>query len=449
MPRREFPGEQETMVSAERLDEILGDVRLGTDELHDFAQALSVPPRAAIRISRNALSEPLPFETRPVPWHPHGRIVLGDTRPGSHLEFAAGMYYVQDAGSLLALSLLDARPGEWICDLCASPGGKSTAILDALEGQGWLLCNEAVHSRLGPLEFNLAKYGHVRYVLAQLDPADLARRLGGIFDAVLVDAPCSGQSLVSRGKQTESSFSDQTIQHCAARQSRILQSAAQLVRPGGRLVYSTCTMAFAENEGRVASFLASDRQWDWSPSERLAPWRSEFGEACYRIWPHRHECGGAFAARIVRDASEPRGGRADVESRDAALRSASRPDDLDAWGDLKPAVFYRVGARSFAWPPDLDARLLTVGVAGPELCFRKGATWFPSFALAMRQDPGWKPRQVLPLPREHAVRYVQGHTLPGDAHSWCVATWRDRPLGWLKGDGIRLKNHLPKAGRGT
>jgi 16S rRNA C967 or C1407 C5-methylase (RsmB/RsmF family) len=121
------------------------------------------------------------------------------------------------------------------------------------------------------LEFNLARHGSTRYVISSLDPDEMARRLPAEFDAVLVDAPCSGQSLVGRGKQTASAFAPNTIEHCAARQVRILDAAASLVRPGGRLVYSTCTFAYAENEGQIESFLQRHSEWQLAPNDtRLA-----------------------------------------------------------------------------------------------------------------------------------------------------------------------------------
>ncbi|MCA9206588.1 MAG: RsmB/NOP family class I SAM-dependent RNA methyltransferase, partial [Planctomycetales bacterium] len=282
------------------LHQLLGDSLLPRDERSEFLAALEQPPPGAIRW-RDELAERDWRESvshivsdEPIAWHPRGRLVAKEARPPQTIAFAAGDYYIQDAGSLLASQLLKAAEGEVICDLCASPGGKSTAILEDIGDSGWLLANEAIRTRLPALEFNLARHGSPRFAVSQLDPDSLADRVGPIFDAVLVDAPCSGQTLVSRGKQSDASWSMRQVEHSAARQQRILTAAARLVRPGGRLVYSTCTFAVEENEARVEQFLAEHRGWSPFPCDELRRWQSPLLESAYRLWPHRDGCAGAF-----------------------------------------------------------------------------------------------------------------------------------------------------------
>src|SRR5687768_14248747 len=123
----------------------LWPIQFSAEELSAFVESLNLPPRPAIRIRSNSIGEPeLPFRTESIAWHPQGRLVLDDCRPGAALELAAGEFYIQEASPLLAIPVLDARPGDAICVLCAAPRGKSTAILESLEGAGWLLSNEAV-----------------------------------------------------------------------------------------------------------------------------------------------------------------------------------------------------------------------------------------------------------------------------------------------------------------
>lgn len=135
----------------------------------------------------------LPFAAESVPWFGGGRFVSGELQPGSWLEHAAGMYYVQDAASMLALRLLDVQPSEVVADVCAAPGGKASAILEITgPGGGFLLANEPVHSRLGPLTLSMARVGYPGYAISSVDPQELAGRLKYQFDAVLVDAPVPG-----------------------------------------------------------------------------------------------------------------------------------------------------------------------------------------------------------------------------------------------------------------
>ncbi len=419
------------------------------DELTALVGALERPAQPAIRLRPGVDTGRLPFATTGVKWHPQGQFIAGDMRPGANLEFAVGDYYIQDAASLLAVALLHPQPGETICDLCAAPGGKTTSILESLGDSGWLLANEAVQSRRGMLEFNLARHGSTRYFVSSFDPDELARRLPSRFDAVLVDAPCSGQSLVGRGKQTVSSFAATTVEHCAARQSRILDAAAQLVRPGGRLVYSTCTFAYAENEGQMESFLQRHPEW------RLEPSSPNLAAACdssqlgigLRLWPHRHACGGAFAACLRRseDVDQPILPRYKV--REPHLHAATLPTEFGDWGELPDVAVSHNRLQCFAWPVGVPEDFVANAATGPEVAFRKVNTWFPAYALAMRRDARWSPNQRVELDDQQARQFMQGQVLRGGLRGWGVATWQNRPLGWLKGDGRQMKNHLPKAGR--
>ena len=199
----------------------------------------------------------LPFPWEPVEWFGKGHRLLGkETRPSKSLFYAAGDYFLQDAASLLAIALCvagrDTLEGKTVCDLCAAPGGKASALLEAVGGTGFLLANEPIRSRIPALRYNLARTGSDRYAVSSMDPEQLIRYVHGRFDCVLVDAPCSGQALFARGKQTEAAFSPKQIDHSARRQERILDAAIQLLKPGGKLVYSTCTFAHAENESQVS-----------------------------------------------------------------------------------------------------------------------------------------------------------------------------------------------------
>jgi hypothetical protein len=349
---------------------------------------------------------------------------------------------------LLAIATLNAVPGERICDLCAAPGGKSTAILEAIDAGGWLLANEAIRSRVGVLRFSLARHGSTRFAVSSQDPRRLSDLLGPIFDAVLVDAPCSGQSLFGRGKQTESAFGLRSIEHCAARQARILAAAARLVRPEGRLVYSTCTFSYQENEEQIASFLERHPGWRLEPRTELQPWESGLKPGCYRLWPHRDGCAGAFAAALRQSGgARTSPSRRPGERRSGPLRLSALPKGFAEWGALEHSFVLATSDRCFAWPDALWPPLREVCVAGPEVSFRKGGSWFPAYALAMRRDPRWTAAATVSLGDREARAYLQGGTLPCNHRGWAVAAWQARPLGWLKGDGVRAKNHLPKPAR--
>lgn len=176
-------------------------------------------------------------------------------KAGADPLFHAGAYYMQEPSASSAVTVLAPQKGEKILDMCAAPGGKSTQIAAALGGTGLLWCNEYVRARARVLEQNIERCGVRNAVVSNAAPADLAPRLNGFFDRVLVDAPCSGEGMFRKEPDALSGWSEDAVKMCAARQRDILMSAAQTVRAGGVLVYSTCTFAPEENECTVAWFL--------------------------------------------------------------------------------------------------------------------------------------------------------------------------------------------------
>jgi NOL1/NOP2/fmu family ribosome biogenesis protein len=270
------------------------------------------------------------------------------------------------------------------------------------------------------------------------------------FDVVLVDAPCTAQSLCTKGKQGLLAFDAQQIAHSAARQARILKAAANLLKPGGQLIYSTCTFSFAENEAHILQMLERTDQWEACPSLALQRWASPAAPGCYRIWPHREGTAGGFAASIRRRAPAPSSMSTPPSSHrrqpKSLLSIARLPSELRGWGELDGVVTYACGHRLFAWPSSIDPTWLDHAEAGPELAFRKGTTLFPSYALARRQGD-WRAARVCAVDRATACQYLSGKEIPAACAGWCVVEFANNPLGWIKGNGIRGKNHLPKPHR--
>jgi 16S rRNA C967 or C1407 C5-methylase (RsmB/RsmF family) len=425
----------------------LGPLRPPGGDALALAEACAVPGPKAVRLNRfgPAISpEQLPFPTRPIAWFgPSGRLVAGSHRPASHLVYATGGYYVQDAGSLLSVAAMDVRPGMLVCDLCASPGGKTTALLELLGAAGGVVANEPIRSRLAPLRINLARHGGSRYTITQADPEMLAERLTGAFDAVLVDAPCSGQSLLGRGRRTRSAYADKTIRHCAARQRRILEAAVKLVRPGGSLVYATCTFAWAENERQVIDLTARSSDWTIERVESLSPWQSPSPspDGCYRLWPHLHESAGAFASRLRRVG----GGVAPQQTPRASVGQSRVPLQVGTWREGIQARTEPL--RCAVWPQDVPSLLIHLKGVGPEAAFCKGRTWFPAYGLAMRRDGLFLPDKTTELDPQQALAYVRGEPVRHGAQGWTVVAYQRMPLGWARGDGRSLTNHLPASAR--
>ncbi|WP_404310127.1 methyltransferase RsmF C-terminal domain-like protein [Neorhodopirellula lusitana] len=497
-------------VAASLQSEVCGNIELPSEELSELTDAIVQRHENALRYHRDG-SGPA-FTNDPVPWYPRAvwaRVAASDDalpsdlgvsdsvagapgandlgaresgisdsvsepiiqaplRPSRTLEYAAGEFYLQDAGSLLALAAASAHDdqlrGKLICDLCAAPGGKSSALLEAVaepavnvdsdagnepSRRGFVLANEPIASRVAPLAYNMARTGCDQYAITSLDPEKLAERLPGVFDMVLVDAPCSGQALMARGKQSATAVQQSQIALNAARQKRILLAASRLLRPGGRLIYSTCTFAIAENEEQVR-WMVDDLGFVASPVAGLAEYVSSIEPASYRLWPHRHRCAGSFAASLMLprpDADPEQNRRHDLWVRQR--NTSTPPDDaLEQLPFLFESTDHWYQQRDWivdAFPLDAPDWTSESYVLGPEVAYRTGSTWKPSHAAALRRggdaDVSELPR--VELDEESARSYLTGQAIPEPQRGWQIACQAGRPLGWLKGDGRVGKNHLP------
>ena len=278
------------------------------DEFPAFLRALALPPRRALRLNpqRNGAEQAaapfLPDGAPRVPWEPLGRYLAADAKPGAGIAHAAGAFYLQDASAMAPVATLDPRPGERVLDLCAAPGGKSGQIAARLNGRGFLLSNEIEFSRARILLGNLERLGVTNAFVTSAPAEALARALPAFFDRVLVDAPCSGEGMFRRDPEAASQWNPDAPAGCATRQTAILNDAARMVRPGGKLVYSTCTFNRLENEGTVREFLRAHP--DFEPDAFELPGVGASRDGCLRLWPHRIEGEGHFLARFTRKEEE-------------------------------------------------------------------------------------------------------------------------------------------------
>lgn len=427
----------------------LGTHALADAEMQSFCDAILSRHWSSLRLRRDVTRDSIPFPLRPVPWYPLGFDSLEPSvRPSRSIHYAAGDFFLQDSGSMLALAACDAddppQPNQLICDLCAAPGGKASALLESID-DGFLLANEPIKSRIAPLAYNLARTGSDRYCISSFDPELLAGRLGGIFDLVLVDAPCSGQALLGKGKQSLAAVAKTQVEHSASRARRILAAAIDLVRPGGRLVLSTCTFAEAENEAQV-SWLLEMAGVSSLPQPRLADYCSDPTGCSYRLWPHRHDCAGAFAASLSCDREAP-AAKTERKKRKQRKDSTRLPDELAGWCDHIPKRSKVSGAVIWGWPDDAPEWVESISARGPEMSYRTGQTWKPSHDLAVRRDGITGSVPSIEVDEETAFQFLSGQTIPCHESGWCVVRYQSRPLGWVKASRGIGKNHLPTAAR--
>ena len=404
-----------------------------------FMAALERPRAVALRFHPHKKAE-LPFVKEPVPWEPLGYYYDPGARPGLHPWHEAGVYYLQEASAMAPVTLLDPQPGEWVLDLCAAPGGKSTQIAGRMEGRGFLLCNEFHPKRARILSRNIERMGIANALVTNEHPQRLAQRFAGCFDRVLIDAPCSGEGMFRKEEAAVTDWSPETVEMCARRQAEILASGAAMVRPGGRLVYSTCTFAPAENEEAIAQFL--EQHPDFVPEVLSAPWFAAGENGSFRMWPHKLLGEGHFAAVLRRRGEDPR----EEPAREPGVKLPKVWEEFS--GDLGirlPAGKAVQFGQSLYWAPE-DLPLLKglkVERPGLELGLLKKDRFEPAHALALwLEECGRCVKLTADDPRVAA--YMAGNVIPWEGRGWHLVQTDGFGLGWGKGDGTWLKNHYPK-----
>ena len=346
-------------------------------------------------------------------------------------------------------ALLDAQPGERVLDLCAAPGGKSTQIAGAMAGRGLLVCNEIHPKRARILSGNLERLGFANALVLNEAPERLASRFPGWFDRVLVDAPCSGEGMFRKEEAALTDWSEDTVSMCAARQCAILDEAARLLRPGGRLVYSTCTFAPEENEGVIAAFLAAHPEYQIETVDApfFAPGRPDLADGnpdlarTFRLWPHRLRGEGHFAAVLRRTGGES--GEIPLQSTEP-LPKEFVEFQRENLSSIPEGGAIRFGETVYLAPPDTPALDgLRVLRAGLELGTVRKGRFEPAHALAMWLD-GAENTLSLPADDPAVLRYLRGETLPCSASGWTLVQVDGHSLGWGKTSNGTLKNHYPK-----
>ena len=401
-----------------------------------FLASLERPRAVALRFEPTKPRPDLPFVGQPVPWEENGFYYDPTARPGLHPYHEAGVYYLQEASAMAPVALLQPRPGEWVCDLCAAPGGKTTQIAGRMQGEGFLLCNEFSPKRAKILSRNLERMG-IANALVTNEPTDrLAERFPGCFDRVLIDAPCSGEGMFRKEEAAVTDWSEETVAMCARRQAEILHNGAALVRPGGRLVYSTCTFAPAENEEAIAAFLASHP--DFAPEAVEAPWFAPGENGSFRLWPHKLLGEGHFAA-VLRKRGEER------RAEPTAEPGVKLPREWEAFArelgiTLPPGKAVQFG-QSLYWAPEAmpSLRGLRVERPGLELGVLKKNRFEPSHALALWLQTCKRTHEL-----SDAAAYMAGEVIPGTQKGWTLMRVGGYSIGWGKGDGTQIKNHYPK-----
>ena len=438
------------------------------DDYPAFVDGYRLPLRRGLRINTNKIAIDdfltlFPHPLIPTPFAEESFYLDAEHKAGSDPLHHAGMYYMQEPSAASAVTVLAPQKGEKVLDLCAAPGGKSTQIATHIGDNGLLWSNEFVSSRARILQQNLERWGIRNQVVSSRDTGPLCEGLVDYFNAVLVDAPCSGEGMFRKEPQALTEWSIDNILLCANRQKEILNNAAKAVKPGGRLVYSTCTFAPEENEGVIHHFLSTH------PEFELLPVNADWGQAGFsadRIRPFCPEADGSFDLTFCRRIFPQHGGEghfiallkrnenaspAILPSYSYALKDANRQaaDFLyrECFTDDPNGIFTTIGDQvrllPHALPDCYGLGVLTAGVAVANVCKNRLE---PSHSIFMASH-GRHCRRFIDLsPADSRLpAFLHGEEIVcGDESGWTAICVCGVPVGFGKASNGKLKNRYPK-----
>lgn len=377
----------------------------------------------------------LPFSLEPVSWCETGFYYQEEERPGKHPFHEAGLYYIQEPSAMLTAELAEITPGEHVLDLCAAPGGKSTQLACKMQGKGVLVSNEINPQRAAILSQNIERLGIKNAIVTNESPERLSKFLGLFFDKIVVDAPCSGEGMFKKEPLAVSEWSEENVENCSRRQREILSYASAMLKPGGRIIYSTCTFSKQENEDVIQGFV-----WEHPEYEVVQ---------MHRIWPHKVLGEGHFAAVLQKAGEESR----QNELRKAGALEKGKLAQLEEFMDSTLKINLKgnlvaFGENLYLLPeqaPDLKG--LKVLRPGLHLGSFKKNRFEPAHALSHALKPS-ECRHVLNFSVEdkEVERFLRGETIEGmaDEKGWYLVCTEGLPLGFAKYSNGMFKNHYPK-----
>lgn len=460
--------------------------RMLKDEYPAFLDSYEKERYQALRVNtlkaeRDDIFIKSPFHLKEILWENNGFYYEKEDYPGKHPYHEAGVYYIQEPSAMAPAAYLGAKPGEKVLDLCAAPGGKSTQIAAAMEGEGLLVSNEIHPARAKILSENIERMGIMNALVTNENPQTLAKFFIEFFDRIMVDAPCSGEGMFRKNENACEEWSLENVALCAKRQLEILECAADMLRPGGRMVYSTCTFSPEENEGTISRFLHRHPEFHVVPVKRyegMTAGRPEWipegtdgtavsGEGrknsdseqiqkeirdTIRLFPHRIRGEGHFVAVLEKEGvvSENYRGYCSggIQKTITGKEGKEFERELSEILSIKlPQRMIRFGEQLYLVPEDMPSiQGLHVLRPGLHLGTIKKNRLEPAHALALAM----KKKQVkhsfdLKSEGPEIRAYLSGQTFPAEGEKgWYLITVDGYSIGWGKLAGAVMKNHYPK-----
>ena len=446
----------------EKMKAILGD------EYEDFLKGYDRTRHYGLRVNRTKLDAQQfermsMFELQPVPWIDNAFEYEDNVSPAKHPYYFAGMYYLQEPSAMTPANLLTIEPGDRVLDLCAAPGGKATELGAKLNHTGLLVANDISNSRAKALLKNIELFGIPNVLVTSEPPEKLAGKFPAFFDKILIDAPCSGEGMFRKNPGMMKDWETYGPKHYSDLQRSIVPHAIRMLKPGGMLLYSTCTFSPEENEGSVKFMLDLDPDLEVvdisNRYEGFAPGRPELIEdgiedlkKCVRIWPHKMNGEGHFIAllhkkdkgEVLEKKTKPRKEKALPTLLEEFMKDCTYPingNDIEIQED-----------RVYMMPEGIKGmkglRFLRSGLLLGTLTKDR---FEPSqaFAMVLKKDQ-YQATIDLSCLDHRVIRYLKGETIEVDdlplkrQKGWQLVCVDGFPLGWGKLVNGSLRNkYLP------
>ena len=427
------------------------------DDFEAYMQSFEQERYYGLRINTNKISvedflKISPFQLKPIPWADNGFYYQGDQKPAKHPYYYAGLYYLQEPSAMLPAQVLPIEEGEYVLDTCAAPGGKSTELAAKLQNTGLLLSNDISTSRCQGLIKNVELSGSYNTWVCSEDLVDLSKRFKETFDKILVDAPCSGEGMFRKEPHLISSWQERDDTYYPPIQKDILSCAVDMLKPGGKIVYSTCTFSIKENEEVIQDVLHRHFDLHLVPISKMPGFASGVGmEECVRLYPHKIKGEGHFVALLQKEGN--------ATKKICKKENISLPESFKEF--LKMCSFdfskgcFSIKNDKIIWSPQQLSeqkrwRLLRSGLICGEI---KKNHFEPSqaFALALKKEE-FKNMADLSVDDPRVIKYLKGETIDikdqdTTSKGWILVCVDGYPLGFGKIDKGIIKNKYAKGWR--
>lgn len=410
------------------------------------------PGECVSAMRRSGLCESL----TPVPWISNGLFYEEGLKLSKNPYYYAGLYYLQEPSAMTPASVLPVNPGDRVLDLCAAPGGKSTELGAKLKGKGLLFANDISNSRAKALLKNLELFGIPNICVASESPEKLAVSYPEYFDKILVDAPCSGEGMFRREPDMVKDWLEKGPEYYGPVQREIVEQALKMLKPGGTMVYSTCTFSRTEDEEVILEVLEKHREMELIPVPRFEGACDGIGlSGCIRLFPHKIRGEGHFLAMLRKKEKRermPEGGETFLKENGKMPRQLQNNEEFMEFMDKVPGLndpgrFFVLQDLVYYLPkdftPQAGLRYLRTGLLAGSI---KNGRFEPSQALAMTLSEDTFPDSIsFSVEDERVIRYLKGETIlltdkEKPKKGWCLVCVDGFALGFAKGAGMVLKN---------